>query len=127
MKLAGFLGLLAISISLLGMLGMVVYSSESRTKEVGVRKVFGASVAAITMLLSKDYVKMMGWAFVIAIPLSVFVIDLMLSSMQHYRVRLNAWDILLGMLVLIGLGVLTISTQTIKTASANPAETLKNE
>jgi ABC-type antimicrobial peptide transport system permease subunit len=127
LKLAGFLGLLAISISLLGMLGMVVYTSESRTKEVGIRKVLGASVSGITFLLSKDYIKMMGWAFLIAIPLSVFVIDKMLSSMQHYRVRLTVWDILAGMLILMAMGLATLSSQTIKTASTNPAETLKSE
>ena len=127
LKLAGFLGLLAISISLLGMLGMVVYTSESRTKEVGIRKVLGASVTGITFLLSKDYIKMMGWAFIIAIPLSVFVIDKMLSSMQHYRVRLTVWDIIAGMLILMAMGLATLSSQTIKTASTNPAETLKSE
>jgi predicted lysophospholipase L1 biosynthesis ABC-type transport system permease subunit len=127
LKLAGFLGLLAISISLLGLLGMVVYTSESRTKEVGIRKVLGASVSGITFLLSKDYIKMMGWAFLIAIPLSVFVIDKMLSSMQHYRVRLTVWDILAGMLILMAMGLATLSSQTIKTASTNPAETLKSE
>jgi hypothetical protein len=127
LKLAGVLGLLAISISLLGMLGMVVYTSESRTKEVGIRKVLGASVTGITFLLSKDYIKMMGWAFIIAIPLSVFVIDKMLSSMQHYRVRLTVWDIIAGMLILMAMGLATLSSQTIKTASTNPAETLKSE
>jgi putative ABC transport system permease protein len=127
MKIVAFLGLLAISISLLGMLGMVVYTSETRTKEVGIRKVLGASVAGITLLLSKDYLKLMGWAFVIAIPLTVLILDRMLSSMQYYSVTLTAWDILAGMVILIGLGLLTITTQTFKTASTNPAETLKSE
>ena len=127
MKIVAFLGLLAISISLLGMLGMVVYTSEQRTKEVGIRKVMGASVAGITLLLSKDYLKLMGWSFVIAIPLTVLILDRMLATMQYYSVKLTAWDILGGMVALIALGLLTISTQTIKTASTNPAETLRTE
>lgn len=126
-KISGFLGLLAISISLLGMLGMVVYTSETRTKEVGIRKVLGASVSGIAFLLSKDYLKMMGWAFIIAIPLSVAMINKMLSMTQYYSVRLTIWDILVAMFVLVCLGVITISTQTLRTASLNPADTLKNE
>ncbi|MCW5910559.1 MAG: ABC transporter permease [Cyclobacteriaceae bacterium] len=126
-KITGFLGFLAISISLLGMLGMVVYTSETRTKEVGIRKVMGASAAGIAYLLSKDYLKLMAWAFVIAIPLSVIIIDKLLSMTQYYSVTLTVWDILAGMVILVGLGVLTISTQTIKTANINPAETLRSE
>ena len=127
MKTVGFLGLLAISITLLGMLGMVIYTSEMRTKEVGIRKVFGASVASITYLLSKDYLKLMGWAFIIGIPLAVVIIDTLLAAAQHYRVQLSVWDILAGMAILMILGLLTVSTQTVKAANANPAETLKNE
>jgi ABC-type antimicrobial peptide transport system permease subunit len=125
MKIFGFLGILAISISLLGMLGMVVYTSETRTKEVGIRKVLGASVTGITLLLSKDYLKLMGWAFLIAIPLAYVIIDWMLTSAQYYSVRLNIWDILAGMVILITLGLLTISGQTVRIATTNPAETLK--
>lgn len=127
MKMLAYLGLLAISISLLGMLGMVVYTSEQRTKEVGIRKVLGASVAGITLLLSKDYLKLMGWAFIIGIPLTVFIVSQLLKMSQYYSVQITVWDVLAGMVALIGLGLLTISTQTIKTASTNPAETLKNE
>lgn len=127
MKIVGVLGLLAISISLLGMLGMVIYTSETRTKEVGIRKVLGATVTSITYLLSKDYLKLMGWAFMIGVPLAVLIIDRMLAAMQYYRVRLTVWDILFGMLILMLLGLFTISTQTIKIANTNPAETLKSE
>ena len=127
LKIIAFLGVFAISISLLGMLGMVVYSSETRAKEVGIRKVFGASVAGIIFLLSKDYLKLMGWAFLISVPLSVLIIDRILSSTQYYSVQLTVWDILAGMITLIMLGLLTLSSQTFKTASTNPAETLKNE
>jgi putative ABC transport system permease protein len=127
LKIVGFLGLLAISISLLGMLGMVVYTSEQRTKEVGIRKVMGASTTGIAMLLSKDYARLMIWAFVIAIPLAVLISDRVLISMQYYSVRLNVWDILISILLLMFLGLVTIASQTFKTANTNPAETLKSE
>jgi putative ABC transport system permease protein len=114
-------------ISLLGILGMVVNTSEARSKEVGIRKVLGASVTGILLLLSKDYLKLMAWACLIAIPLSVVIIDKMLSQMQYYRVRLTVWDILAGIIILAIIGLLTITSQTIKTANTNPAETLKSE
>jgi putative ABC transport system permease protein len=127
LKLVGFLGLLALSISLLGLLGMVVYTSETKVKEVGVRKVMGASTASIIVLLSKDYLKLMLWATVFAIPVSIFVADGFLAAMQHYHVTLSFWDILLSLSILMTLGVITISSQTFKTASTNPAETLRTE
>jgi len=127
MKLTAFLGLLAISITLLGMLGMVVFTSETRAKEVGIRKVLGSSVAGITFLLSKDYLKLMALACALGVTPSVFIIDWMLSELQYYSVRLTMWDILFGMITLIGLGLLSISAQTVKTASVNPVLTLKNE
>lgn len=127
LKIVGFLGLLAISISLLGMLGMVVYTSEQRTKEVGIRKVLGASAMGITLLLSKDYAKLMFWAFLIGIPIATLVLNQLLSMMQHYSVRLNVWDVLISLGILIFLGLATIASQTLKTANTNPAETLKYE
>jgi putative ABC transport system permease protein len=127
LKIVGFLGLLAITISLLGMLGMVVYTSESRTKEVSIRKVLGASAVSIVLILSKDYLKMMGWAIVVALPLTIFVLSKMLEQLQYYSVQLSFWDVIASTLLLLGLGVITISSQTWKTAGANPAETLKGD
>jgi ABC-type antimicrobial peptide transport system permease subunit len=127
MKIIGFLGFLAISISLLGMLGMVVYTAETRTKEVGIRKVMGASVGRITLLLSKDYLKLMGVACLLALPLTVVMVDKTLSNMQHYHVTLSYWDVLLGLVIMFALGIATIASQTFKAANANPADTLRME
>ncbi len=127
LKIIGFLGLLAITISLLGMLGMVVYTAESKTKEVGIRKVLGASVSSITYLLSKEYLKLMSWAIVISIPITVVIFDYILSKIQYYSVSISIWDILIGIIILMGLALLTITSQTHKTANMNPAETLKYE
>ncbi len=127
LKIVGFLGLLAITISLLGMLGMVVYTSETKAKEVGIRKVMGASMANITYLLSKDYLKLMIWAIVLSAVPMVFLFDLFLTRIQYYSVQLNFWDVLISIVLLISLGLGTIASQTIKTASANPVDTLKVE
>lgn len=126
LKIFGFLGLLAISISCLGLLGMVIFTAESRTREVGIRKVMGASVWNVTLLLSRDYLKLMLIASLFAIPIA-FGIDKFLSGMQYYRVVISPVDILLGLMVMFVLGVGTMASQTLRAASANPADTLKYE
>ena len=126
-KLCGFLGLLAISISCLGLLGMVVYTAENRTKEIGVRKVMGASSTAIAILLSKDYMKLMLIAAVIATPVTIFLFDVMLSGTQHYRIPIGVTEIILSLLLMLVLGVSTILSQTLKASKANPVDTLRCE
>lgn len=127
LKIVGFLGLLALSISLLGLLGMVVYTSENRTKEVGIRKVMGASNFSITVLLSREYIKMMLIASAIAIPITIAGLEFTLPNIQHYYTSVNAWDVLLSLFILLAMGLATLSSQTLKTASTNPADTLKQE
>ena len=126
-KICGFLGFLAISISCLGLLGMVVYTSENRIKEIGVRKVMGASAAAIVILLSKDYMKLMLIAAVIATPVTIFLFDVMLSGTQHYRIPIGPVEIILSLLLMLILGVSTILSQTLKAAKANPVNSLRCE
>jgi putative ABC transport system permease protein len=126
-KIVGFLGLLAITISLLGMLGMVVYTSETKAKEVSIRKVMGATVYNLAFLLSKDYFKLMVWAILFAVPITTTIFYLLFPRLQYYSVSLTPWDILLSAAILLGLGFVTIASQTHKTASANPADTLRSE
>ncbi len=126
-KIVGFLGLLAITISLLGVLGMVVYTSETKAKEVSIRKVMGATVYSLALLLSKDYLKLMVWAILFAVPITTAIFYLLFPKIQYYSVSLTPWDILLSASILLGLGLATITSQTYKTALTNPAETLKSE
>jgi hypothetical protein len=119
--------LLAITISLLGMLGMVVYTSETKAKEVSIRKVMGATVYNLAFLLSKDYFKLMVWAILFALPITTTIFYLIFPKIQYYSVSLTPWDILLSAVILLGLGFVTIASQTHKTASANPADILKME
>jgi putative ABC transport system permease protein len=127
LKIAGFLGLLALTISILGLLGMVVYTSETRMKEVSVRKVLGASVFGISLLLSKDYLKLLGWAILFGVPIAVLIHQVVFTQIPNYNASLSVWDILFSALSLIVLGILTIASQTYKTAMTNPAQTLKAE
>ncbi|NOT75288.1 MAG: FtsX-like permease family protein [Cyclobacteriaceae bacterium] len=127
LKIIGFLGLLAISISCLGLLGMVVYTAEIKTKEVGIRKVMGASSASITLLLSKDYLKLMLIASMIAVPITWFLFEQMLKGIQYYRVSIDAIDVVISLFIMLALGLGAIATQTLKTAATNPADTLKYE
>ena len=102
-------------------------TAETRTKEISIRKVMGATISGIAFLLSKDYLKMMGIAIVLAIPITAFLLDTLLPHIQHYHVSLTVWDVLVSVLVLMLLGMGTIVSQTYKTARLNPAATLKAE
>ncbi|MEJ0031413.1 MAG: FtsX-like permease family protein [Bacteroidota bacterium] len=126
MKILGFLGILAVSISCLGLLGMVVYTAESKTKEVGIRKVMGASRFSLAFLLSKGFLKLMLIASLFALPITL-LLDKALSGMDHYRVAITFLDIFAGLIIMFALGILTMASQTWRTASINPAETLKYE
>jgi ABC-type antimicrobial peptide transport system permease subunit len=127
-KICGFLGLLAISISCLGLLGMVVYTVETRTKEVGVRKVMGATDGNVLYLLSKDFVKLMLIASLIAIPITYFILDKLLLGLQTaYPIRIGFTEIFLSLLVMMVLGGVTIFSQTIKAARSKPVDTLRYE
>lgn len=125
-KILGFLALLAVSVACLGMLGMVVYTAESKTKEVGIRKVMGASRWSLAYLLSKDFLKLMLIASLFAIPVAM-LLNKALSGLDHYRVAITFLDIALGLFGMFALGLATMAWQTWKTASINPAETLKYE
>ncbi len=126
-KICGFLGLLAITISCLGLLGMVVFTVENRTKEIGVRKVMGASTSTITILLSKDFAKLMFIAACIATPLTYLFFDKVFLRMQYYKLPIGVFEIIVSLLLLLTLGFMTILSQTVKAAKANPVDTLRNE
>ncbi|MCE7862145.1 MAG: hypothetical protein DYG99_01240 [Bacteroidetes bacterium CHB5] len=127
LKITGFLGLLALTISVLGLLGMVVYTTETKVKEISIRKVFGASSVNLNYLLSKEYLKLMLWAVAIGAPITAYLIYLVLPRMQYYSTTVSVWDVVVSIMVLLGLGLFTVWSQTSKTALSNPAETLRSE
>lgn len=126
-KVCGFLGLLAISISCLGMLGMVVFTVENRVKEVGVRKIMGASSGTIAYMLSKDFVKLMLIASAIAIPVTLLFFEKLYFRLQTYSVPIGAFEIITSLAILFVLGLSTVFSQTLKAAAANPVDNLRRE
>ncbi|MEM7107708.1 MAG: ABC transporter permease [Bacteroidota bacterium] len=126
-KIYAFMGLMAIIVGCLGLLGMVVYSTETRAKEVGVRKVMGASVSQIIYLLSKEYALLMFIASFIAIPLSYFAFNFLLAIEQHYSVTVGILEVIMGLGTLLVIGALTMASQTYQAANANPVDTLQTE
>ena len=113
-----------ILIAFFGLLGMASYTTEMRIKEIGIRKVFGASVSNVAYLLSKDYIKLILYSAVFAIPAAYF-----LSSMFYqffaFRPDLSLLVLPVALIFILILALITISSQTVKAALANPAETLK--
>lgn len=119
---AGF----AIFIACLGLMGLSLFTTVQRTKEIGVRKVLGASVSNIVVLLSKDFIKLIILAFVIASPLAWFIMHNWLQDFA-YRINISWWIFLLAGLLAITIALVTISFQSIKAAVANPVKSLRSE
>ncbi len=117
---------LAILISCMGLLGLITFMAEQRTKEIGIRKVLGASVASIVTLLSKDLVKLVLVALLIASPIAWWVMSSWLQDFA-YRIEMRWWMFALAGLAAIVLAFLTVSFQAIRAAVANPVESLRAE
>jgi putative ABC transport system permease protein len=126
-KICGFLAFLAISISCLGLLGMVVFTVENRIKEIGIRKVMGASEASVVVLLSKQFLKLMFIAALIAVPFTIFFFENSFLKSFEYKINIGFWEIVVSLLVLMALGLTTILSQTVRAARANPVDSLRSE
>ena len=125
-ELAKYFAFLAIFISCLGLFGLSAFTAEQRTKEMGIRKVLGASVTSIVTLLSKDFLKLVALAFVIAAPLAWYAVNQWLRNFE-YKVPVGWTTFALagGLALLIAL--LTVSFQSIKAALTNPVKSLRSE
>jgi putative ABC transport system permease protein len=126
-KIWGFLGLLAVTIACLGLLGTVVFTIKNRVKEVSIRKVMGASSESLVYLLSKDFVLLMAIASIIAIPCVYYLMESFLLNTQHYNVPIGAVEIIISLSIMLFLGMSTILSQTLKAANTNPVDNLKVE
>lgn len=127
LKIIGFLAFLAISIASLGLLGMVVFTTETRLKEISIRKVMGASEGTLVLLMSRGFMILLGVAAVIAIPLTYYLFDSVVFSDIAYRAPVGVMDLLGGSLVVFALALIAIGSQTLRVARVNPAMTLRNE
>jgi len=117
---------LAVFISCLGLLGLVIYTTTQRTKEIGVRKVLGASVSQIVSLLSKDFIQLVMVALVIAAPVAWWAMNKWLQDFA-YRTTISWWIFGITGMAMVVIALLTLSVQTIKSATANPVKSLRTE
>lgn len=123
-KIIGFLALLAISIASFGLLGMVVFTTETRVKEISIRKVLGATERGLFFMLSRGFISLLIIASLIAIPITYYLFDQLVFAEIVYRAPVGPLELLLSAGIVIVIALLAISSQTIRVARANPAETL---
>jgi putative ABC transport system permease protein len=125
-KMFGIFAGFAICIACLGLLGLSLFTTAQRTKEIGVRKVLGASISSIILLLSKDFVSLVIIAFLIASPVAWLVMNNWLNGFA-YRINISAWIFIAAGLLAFIIALATISFQAIKAAIANPVKSLRTE
>jgi ABC-type lipoprotein release transport system permease subunit len=125
-RLFSIFSFIAILISCLGLFGLVVFTAGLKTKEIGIRKVLGASIFDIVKLLTNEFLILVGIAMLIALPLSFYWLDTMLQD-YVYRISLSWWMFAAATLITIALTLLTVYTQAIKAAMKNPVEAIKTE
>lgn len=125
-KLSLVFTVLAFVISCLGLLGLVIFIAAQRKKEIGVRKVLGASISSVTVMLSKDFGKLVAIAALIAFPIAWFAMDRWLQDFA-YRIKLEWWMFLLSGGIAVAISLVTVSFQAIKVAMANPVKSLRTE
>jgi putative ABC transport system permease protein len=118
--------LVAICISCLGLFGLATFSAEQRNKEIGIRKVLGASVSGIVQLLSKDFLQLVVIAFFIAIPISWWVMHEWLQGFE-YRVAISWWMFAIAGLFTMLIAVFTVFSQAVRAAIMNPVKSLRTE
>jgi putative ABC transport system permease protein len=124
--IVGYIAFLVVSLACLGMIGMAMYASQIRAKEVGIRKVMGASVTDMIMLLSKSYLALIGIAMLIGVPVSLMLGEIFLEE-YPYRIQITPVLFAVGVAIIAGLGLLTVWSQTVKVAMSNPVKWLRNE
>ena len=124
--LSNLFGGLAIFVSCLGLFGLVAYSAEQRTKEFGIRKVLGASVAGLWGMLSKEFILLVVISCVIAIPVAWYFMENWLNK-YDYRTDISVWIFVFAGLGAVFITVITVSYQAIKAALMNPVKSLSSE
>ena len=125
-KVFGFFAMLAILVACLGLLGLSSYNVLQRTKEIGVRKVLGANISSIVVLLSKDFLKLVVISSLIAFPLAWFAMDYWLQDFAS-RIEIKWWVFVLAGFSALIIALVTVSFQSIKAALMNPVKSLKTE
>lgn len=125
-KLISIFGLITIVIALMGIYGLILFNARYKVKEIGIRKVNGATEAQMLILLNKGFLKLIVVSFVLAVPVAWYIVNLWLTGFP-YRVAIYWWVFLLAGVITLFITLLTVSYQSWKAATVNPVETLKSE
>jgi putative ABC transport system permease protein len=125
-RILGIFAGLTIFVACLGLFGLATFMAEQRRKEIGIRKVLGATITGIVALLSKDFLRLIGIAFLLAAPVAWFAMNKWLEDFA-YRITISWWIFLLAALLAITIALLTISFRAIRAATANPVKSLRTE
>lgn len=125
-KLFNIFSIIVIFVSCLGLFGLATYTAQLKTKEIGIRKVLGASIFQITHLLSKDFLKLVFLSTIIAAPLAWFLMHRWLQDFA-YKTNLSWWIFVLAGFIALFIALITVSFQAVKAAIANPVKSLKSE
>lgn len=118
--------ILSIFVSCIGLFGLATFNAETRVKEIGIRKVLGASAASIAALLSSDFIKLVLIAIVVALPFSYYAVHMWLQDFP-YRIAISWWYFAIAALLAIAVAMLTVGYQSLKTAMLDPAKSLRSE
>jgi putative ABC transport system permease protein len=125
-RLSRLFAALAIIISCLGLFGLAAYTAERRTKEIGIRKVLGASANGLAALLSKDFIKLVALSCLVAFPVAYLVMEKWLQN-YNYRININFFIFIISGFLALIIALITVSFQAVKTAMANPVKSLRSE
>ena len=117
---------IAIFIACLGLLGLAAYTTEQRTKEIGIRKAMGASVPNVVTMLNLEFIKLVGIAIVIGSPVAWYLMQLWLGDFV-YKTEIGIWPFLLAAFLAAFIAILTVGFQSLKAALANPVNSLRSE
>ena len=127
LKIIGLLSFLAISIAAMGLFGMVVFTTETRLKEISIRKVMGASAGNLVFLLSRSFLLLLAISALIALPVTYFFFTNVVLTNFPYHTPVQIAELLVGLLAVLLIAFITIGSQTMKAARSNPAQVLKSE
>jgi ABC-type antimicrobial peptide transport system permease subunit len=125
-RLAGIFAVLAILITCLGLFGLAAFTAEQRTKEIGIRKVMGATVSSLVVLITKDFSRLVLVAFIVSAPLAWWTLNNFLDR-YPYRVPFYWWVLPIAGFVALMLALIIVSTQALRAATSNPTDSLRSE
>lgn len=126
-KIIGFLSILAISIASMGLFGMVVFTTETRLREIGIRRVMGASSASLIYLLSRNFLLLLSISAFIALPVTYLFFENIILTRFPYHTPVQILELSVGLLTVLFIAFVMIGSQTLKAARSNPVEILKSE